>query len=462
MIGKLTSVSLKGICRKGGISDQYLNLRTYKITGMRYFPLHPDLFKENRARFVAAMEARSIAIFVSNDEMPSNADAHYPFRQNSDLFWLSGIWQEDSMIILFPDHPDPRYREVLVLVRPNEVKEKWDGRRLRAEEGRQISGILTVIWEDAIGSLLQQWIHIADSIYLDSNEHDRRSGPMATREYRYIRELQERYPLHGYRRSARLLHALRGIKTPAEVGLMQEAADITGAAFRHLLSFIKPGVMEYEIEAEIYRSFLSRRSPGPAYESIVASGDRARTLHYIANNQECRDGELVLMDFGAQYAGYSADLTRTVPVNGKFTRRQAEVYDACLHLHRYAKGLLKPGLLPADYTRQFGEEAGRVFVGIGLLTDSDLKNQGPENMAYTKYMYHGVSHHLGIDVHDLGPRNEPYRQGMVLTVEPGIYIEEEKLGIRIENDVWITANGSSDLMEKIPITVEEIEAVMNK
>jgi len=429
---------------------------------MRYFPLQPDLFKENRGRFVAAMEARSIAIFVSNDEMPSNADAHYPFRQNSDLFWLSGIWQEDSMVILFPDHPDPRYREVLVLVRPIELKEKWDGRRLRAEEGRQISGISTVIWEDAIGSLLQEWIHMADSIYLDSNEHDRRSGPMPTREYRYIRELQERYPLHGYRRSARLLQVLRGIKTPAEVGLMQEAADITGMAFRHLLGFIKPGVMEYEIEAEIYRSFLSRRSPGPAYESIIASGDRARTLHYIANNQECRAGELVLMDFGAQYAGYSADLTRTVPVSGKFTKRQAEVYNACLHLHKYAKGLLKPGLLPADYTRQFGEEAGRVFVRIGLLTEGDLTNQGPENLAYKKYMYHGVSHHLGIDVHDLGPRNEPYREGMVLTVEPGIYIEEEKMGIRIENDVWITADGNRDLMEKIPITVEEIEAVMNK
>jgi Xaa-Pro aminopeptidase len=348
------------------------------------------------------------------------------------------------------------------LVRPIELKEKWDGRRLRAEEGRQISGISTVLWEDAIGSLLQEWIHMADSIYLDSNEHDRRSGPMPTREYRYIRELQDRYPLHGYRRSARLLQGLRGIKTPAEVGLMQEAADITGTAFRHLLGFIKPGVMEYEIEAEIYRSFLSRRSPGPAYESIIASGDRARTLHYVANNQECRAGELVLMDFGAQYAGYSADLTRTVPVSGKFTKRQAEVYNACLHLHNYAKGLLKPGLFPADYTRQFGEEAGRVFVRIGLLTEGDLTNQGPENLAYKKYMYHGVSHHLGIDVHDLGPRNEPYREGMVLTVEPGIYIEEEKMGIRIENDVWITADGSRDLMEKIPITVEEIEAYMNE
>ena len=241
---------------------------------------------------------------------------------------------------------------------------------------------------------------------------------------------------------------------------MQAAVDITHNAFSRLLQFIRPGVMEYEIEAEIYRGFLSRRSMGPAYESIIASGDRARTLHYIANNQECRDGELVLMDFGASYGGYSADLTRTVPVNGKFTARQAEVYNACLHLHNFAKRLLKPGLLPADYKRQFGEEAGKVFVRIGLLTEADLRNQTPENPAYAKYMYHGVSHHLGIDVHDLGPRDEPYKEGMVLTVEPGIYIEEEQIGIRIENDVWLTADGNRDLMGNIPITVEEIEAVM--
>jgi Xaa-Pro aminopeptidase len=243
---------------------------------------------------------------------------------------------------------------------------------------------------------------------------------------------------------------------------MQAAADITGSAFEHLLRMIRPGVMEYEIEGEIYKSFLSRRSPGPAYESIIASGDRARTLHYIANNQECRGGEMVLMDFGAQYGGYSADLTRTVPVNGKFSRRQAEVYNACLELHRYAKSLLRPGLMPADYIRQFGEEAGRVFVRIGLLTEADIRNQGPENLAYSRYMYHGVSHHLGIDVHDLAPRNEPLREGMVLTVEPGIYIEEEQMGVRIENDVVITPGGNRDLMEKVPITVEEIEWMMNK
>jgi len=408
------------------------------------------------------MEAGGIAIFVSNDEMPVNADAHYPFRQSSDLFWLTGIWQEDTMLILFPGHPDPRYREVLVLMRPNELKEKWDGRRLRAEEGKNISGISTILWQDSIGSFLQTWIHMADSIYLNSNEHDRRTGPLLTREHRFIGELQEKYPLHQYRRSARILRNLRCIKTPAEISMMQEAANITGETFRHLLGFIKPGVMEYEIEAEIFRGFLSRRSTGPAYESIIASGDRARTLHYISNNQECRGGELVLMDFGARYGGYSADLTRTVPVNGKFTKRQAEVYNACLHLHRFAKQLLRPGLLPTEYTKAFGEEAGKVFVGIGLLTDADLKNQNPENPAFSKYMYHGVSHQLGIDVHDLGPRHEPFQAGMVLTIEPGIYIEEEQMGIRIENDVWITGDGNKDLMEKIPLTTEDIEALMKK
>ena len=429
---------------------------------MRYFPEKAELFTANRRRFAAAMEAGGIAIFVSNDEVGSNADAHYPFKQSSDLYWLSGVWQDDTMVVLFPGHPDARYREVLVLMRPNELKEKWDGRRLRADEARKISGIETIVWQDAIGSFLQQWIHMADSIYLNSNEHDRRSGPLLTREHRFIGELQGNYPLHTYRRSAKILRELRTIKTAAEIELMQKAADITGETFHEVLRFIKPGVMEYDVEAEIYRGFLSRRSMGPAYESIIAGGDRARTLHYIANNQECRGGELVLMDFGALYGGYSADLTRTVPVNGKFTARQAEVYNACLHLHRFAKHLLRPGLLPADYVRQFGAEAGKVFVRIGLLTEADLKNQTPENPAYAKYMYHGVSHHLGIDVHDLGPRSEPYREGMVLTVEPGIYIEEEQMGIRIENDVWLTADGNIDLMGNIPITVEEIEAVMNK
>jgi len=429
---------------------------------MKYFPELPALFTENRARFVAALEPGAIAIFVSNDEMPMNGDAHYAFRQNSDLYWLSGITQEDSMVILFPGHPDPRYKEVLVLVRPNELKEKWDGRRLRAEEAKKISGIGTILWLDNLDALLQQWIHLADFIYLDTNENDRKGGPLITRQYRFITEMKEKYPLHRYRRSARILRTLRAVKTALEVSLMQEAADITGATFGDLLSFIRPGVMEYEIEAEIYRGFLSRRSTGPAYESIIASGDRARTLHYIANNGECRDGELVLMDFGASYGGYSADLTRTVPVNGKFTSRQKEVYNACLDLHYFAKELLTPGITLNAYHQKMGERASEVFIGIGLLTAADIRNQPAESPAYWKYMYHGVSHHLGIDVHDLGPRSEPLEAGMVLTVEPGIYIEDEQMGIRIENDVWITSDGNKDLMGKVPITAGEIEDLMGR
>lgn len=408
------------------------------------------------------MEKNAIAIIVSNDETPVNADALYPFKQNSDLFWLSGITQEESMVILFPDNPDPKYKEVLVLVRPNELKEKWDGRRLRIKEAQVISGIETIVWLDSLDGLLQPWIHLADTIYLDSNENDRKASLVRTHDYRFIDEMQSRYPLHNYARAARILKDLRSIKTPLEIEVMQKAIDITESTFRRLLGFVKPGVMEYEIEAEIFHSFLSQRATKPAYNSIIASGDNARILHYISNNQECRDGELILMDFGAEYGGYCADLTRTIPVNGKFTRRQKTVYNACLHLHDYAKSLLKPGISILEYTDKVGEEATLQFLKIGLLKKSDVKNEDLENRAYRKYLYHGISHHLGIDVHDLGTRTEPIKAGMVFTVEPGIYIEEEQMGIRIENNVWITRNGNKDLMKNIPITVEDIEALMKK
>lgn len=429
---------------------------------MKYLPLNAAIFTKNRERFIGRMEKNSIAIFTSNDEVPVNGDAIYHFKQNSDLFWLSGITQEESMVILFPDNPDPKYREVLVLVRPNELKEKWDGRRLRKEEAKSMSGIETIVWLDSLDALLQQWIHLAENIYLDSNENDRKASLVRTRDYRFIDEMKSRYPLHNYLRAARIMRDLRAIKTPEEVEVMQTAIDITEKTFRRLLGFIRPGVMEYEIEAEIFHSFLSQRATGPAYGSIIASGDRARTLHYVSNNQECRDGELLLMDFGAEYGGYCADLTRTIPVNGKFTRRQKTVYNACLHLHDYAKSLLRPGISIVDYTDKVGEEATQVFLKIGLLKKTDVKNEDPENRAYRKYLYHGISHHLGIDVHDLGTRTEPIRAGMVFTVEPGIYIEEEQMGIRIENNLWITRNGNKDLMKNIPITVEDIEGLMKK
>lgn len=429
---------------------------------MKYLPLNPEIFIQNRRRFVERMDKKSIAIFNSNDELPANGDALHKFKQNSDLYWLTGIEQEDTMLILFPDNSDAKYREVLVLVRPNELKEKWDGHRLRREEATAISGITTIVWLDSLEAMLQGWIHLSDTIYLNTNENDRKANWLPVRDYRYAELIKQRFPLHQYQRSARILKDLRAIKTALEVEVMQKAMDITENTFRRLLNFIRPGVMEYEIEAEIFHSFLSQRATGPAYGSIIASGDRARVLHYVENSRECKDGELVLMDFGAEYGGYCADLTRTVPVSGKFTRRQKTVYNACLHLHQYAASILKPGISIVDYTEKVGDEATVIFQKIGLLKKSDVKNEDRDNRAYRKYLYHGISHHLGIDVHDLGTRTEPIKAGMVFTIEPGIYIEEEQMGIRIENNFWITRNGNKDLMKNIPITVEEIEALMKK
>jgi Xaa-Pro aminopeptidase len=429
---------------------------------MKYTPLDTQIFIQNRKRFVSKMQKNSIAIFVSNDEYPLNGDALHDFKQNTELYWLSGIEQEGSMVILFPDNPDPKYREVLVLVRPQELKEIWDGKRLRANEAKAISGIKTIVWVDVLDGMLQQWVHLADAIYLDSNENDRKNNLLRTSEYRFIDEMKARYPLHNFCRAASIMKELRAVKTKEEVQVIQKAIDITELAFRRLLQFIQPGVKEYEIEAEIYHSFLSQRATGVAYHSIIASGDNARTLHYTSNNNVCKDGELILMDFGAEYGGYCADLTRTVPVNGKFTKRQKEVYNACLHLHDYAKSILKPGISILNYTDKVGEEASKQFLKIGLLSKSDIKNEDAENRAYRKYLYHGISHHLGLDVHDLGTRTAPITAGMVFTVEPGIYIKEEKMGVRIENNFWITKTGNQDLMKNIPIKAEEIEALMRR
>ena len=428
---------------------------------MKYLPLNPTIFINNRKRFADGMQSNSIAIFVSNDEFPKNGDALHRFKQNSDLFWLSGIEQEESLVILYPDYYDAQYREVLVLVRPNELKEKWDGKRLRSKEATDISGIKTIVWVDSLDALLQTWIHAADNIYLNTNENDRKSNHIRTREYRFIDEIKSQYPLHNYFRSAKILKDLRGIKTKEEIEVVQTAIDITQKTFERVCGFVKPGVMEYEVEAEIFHEFLRNRATGEAYGSIIASGDRARTLHYVSNSEECKDGELLLMDFGAEYGGYCADLTRTIPVNGKFSDRQKEVYNACLEIHNYAKSILKPGISVVDYTDKVGEEATKQFVKIGLLTKEDVEKEDGKN-AYRKFLYHGISHHLGIDVHDLGTRTEPLKAGMLLTVEPGIYIEAEQMGIRIENNVWLIEDGNIDLMKNIPITVEEIEALMKK
>ena len=429
---------------------------------MKYLPLNPGIFIKNRERFIKEMAPGSIAIFNSNDELPMNADAQHKFKQNSDLFWLTGIVQEETMLILFPDNPEKKYKEVLVLTRPNEMKEKWDGKRLRKEEATAISGIENIVWLDSIDPLLQKWIHWSENIYLNTNEHDRKANWVPVKDYRYAEEMKRKYPLHNYKRSATILKKLRAVKTALEVEVIQKSIDITDTAFRRLLKFITPGVMEYEIEAEILHSFFSQRATGLAYGSIIASGDRARTLHYINNNQECKSGEMILMDFGAEYGGYNADLTRTIPVNGKFTARQKKIYNTCLDLHNYSKSILKPGISILDYTDRVGDKATELFLKVGLLKKTAVKNEDPENRAYRKYLYHGISHHLGIDVHDMGTMTEPIQSGMVFTVEPGIYIEEEQMGIRIENNVWITKNGNVDLMKNIPVTVEDIEALMKK
>ncbi len=432
---------------------------------MKHLPLNPQIFIQNRKRFVEKMKPNTIAIFNSNDELSSNADALYRFKQNSDLYWLTGIEQEDTMLILFPDNPDQRYTEVLVLVRPNEVKEIWDGKRLRANEATDSSGIKKIVWLDALSANLQKWINASDGIYLNTNEHDRKGTELpTTRDYRYVSEIREHYPLHQLYRSAKILKELRAIKSAEEVEVLRTAIDITNKAFKRVMHFLKPGVMEYEIEAEIVHEFLRNRSTGEAYGSILASGDRARTLHYISNNEECKDGELILMDFGAAYGGYNADLTRTIPVNGKFTERQKEVYNGCLHIHNFCKGILKPGITFKEYHRQIGDEATKVFLQLGLLKEEDLKDENKEEYEtrpFRKFLYHGISHHLGIDVHDLGSFDIPVEKGMVFTIEPGIYIEAEKMGIRIENNVWITEDGNEDLMKDIPITVEDIESYMN-
>jgi Xaa-Pro aminopeptidase len=429
---------------------------------MKYLPLNPEIFVQNRKRFVQMMDKNSIAIFNSNDELPSNGDAQHRFKQNSDLLWLTGIEQEDTMLVLFPDNPDAKYREVLIIVRPNALKEKWDGHRLRIHEATKISGIQTVIFLDVLDGLLQPWIHLSDIVYLNTNENDRKANLVPVRDYRYAEMMKQRYPLHTYKRSAKLLKDLRSIKSALEVEVLQKAIEITNNTFKHLLQFIKPGVMEFEIEAEMYHQFLKQRATGPAYTSILASGDRARTLHYIENSGQCLDGELILMDFGAEYGLFNADLTRTIPVNGRFSRRQKTVYNACLHLHKFAASILKPGITIVDYTEKIGDEATLIFQKIGLLKKSDIKNEDPNDRAYRKYLYHGISHHLGLDVHDLGTKTAPIKPGMVFTIEPGIYIEEENMGVRIENNFWITKTGNKDLMKDIPIEVEEIEALMKK
>jgi len=429
---------------------------------MKYLPLTQRLYNQNRARFIKKMKPNSIAIFPSNLNLPENGDAQYAFRPNSDILWLSGIRQEKTMVVLYPDNPDVNAREILVLLRPNEHLEKWEGHKLRKEEATAISGIKNVQWSDTFDAQLHVMMHQADIVYLNSNENDRLDLSIPRLDLAYVTKIKEQYPLHQYERAAKITRELRAIKTKEEIAVTQEAVDITEKAFRRVMQFIKPGVMEYEIEAEITHEFLRNRATRHAYGNIIASGDRARILHYVENNQVCKNGELILMDFGAEYGNYCADMTRTIPVNGKFTKRQKDVYNACLAVHNYAKSILKPGISILAYTAKVNVYMEQQLVNLGLISKADIKNQDPANPAYRKYFYHGVTHHLGIDVHDIGTKHLPIKEGMLFTVEPGIYIEEEQMGIRIENNIWITKTGHVDLFKNIPITVEEIERCMKR
>ncbi|RQO32493.1 X-Pro aminopeptidase [Taibaiella sp. KBW10] len=428
---------------------------------MKYLPINSALYKKNRERFIKAMKPNSIALFNANPVIAENGDAVYNYKANSNITWLSGITQEQTMVILYPDNKDAAAREVLVIQRPNELLEKWNGHLLRKDEATELSGIKNVQYVDSIEAMIQVWMHHAEYVYLDTNENDRRGNVLRT-DLQFVAKIQQQYPLHKYERAAVIMKEVRAIKTKEEIAVTQEAVDITHKAFLRVMKFIKPGIFEQEIEAEITHEFIRNRATRHAYGCILASGDRARVLHYVENNQECKDGELILMDFGAEYGNYCADMSRTIPVNGKFSKRQAEVYNACLNVHNYCVSILKPKINYADYMEKVNVEMEKQLVKIGLISKADIKNQDPENPAYRKYFYHGIGHHLGLDVHDLGTRNEPVKEGMLFTIEPGIYIEEEQMGIRIENNYWLTKNGSIDLFKGIPITVDEIERYMKR
>ena len=428
---------------------------------MKYSPIGKDLFIHNRKRLVEELKPNAIAVFNSNDIMPTNADGTMRFRQNNDLFYLSGIDQEESILVIYPDFHDKSMREILFLRKTSEEIAIWEGHKYTKAEAAEVSGISTVKWLDEFEKTFNTLMAEAVSVYLNTNEHIRAANPVQTRDARFIAECKQRYPLHTYERVAPIMHKLRAIKSELEIKQLQEACDITEKGFRRILDFVKPGVWEYEIEAEFLHEFVRNRSRGFAYEPIIASGFSACVLHYIENNKQCHDGDCILFDMGAEYANYNADLTRVIPVNGKFTTRQKEVYNAVLRVHREAAAMLTPGNTIPEYHKEVGKVMEAELIGLGLLDKTDVKNQDPSNPAYRKYFMHGTSHHLGLDVHDVGNIYQPMQEGMVFTVEPGIYIREESLGIRIENDVVITKDGIHDLMRNIPIEAEEIEDLMN-
>jgi Xaa-Pro aminopeptidase len=427
---------------------------------VRYEPIPSQLFIGNRGRLRGLLKPNSIVIVRANDIYPTNADGSMAFKQNSDLFYLTGVDQEDTVLVMMPDAVDPKDREILFVKETSEHIAVWEGEKLTKEGARAATGIERVEWSHTFDATLHRLVPQADQIYLLTNEHLRATVVVETANDRFIKDCQRRYPLHRYERLAPLMHRLRITKQPTELKILQRACDITEAGFRRVLGFIKPGVGEWEIEAEFLHEFVRRGSRGFAYGPIIGTGKNACVLHYVDNDTRCQDGEMVLMDVAAEYAGWASDLTRTVPVNGKFSPRQRQVYEAVLRMLRGANGILRPGLRPLEYQQQVMEMMELELVGLGLIDAKAARDQGPDKPLVKKYFMHGTSHHLGLDVHDVAPPHEPYAEGMVFTIEPGIYIREENLGVRLENDVLIGKDGNFDLMGHIPIEADEIEALM--
>lgn len=428
---------------------------------MKYIPISNEIFTYNRKNFVSRLKSSALAVFHANDEFPKNGDQSFLFKQNPDFFYLTGIDQEQSILILFPDCPNPLYKEVLFLRQTNEHIAVWEGHKYTKEEARNVSGIECIFWLSDYDVILHSIINYAEYIYINANENDRYAHTVPYRDIRMYEELRAKYPLHKYERSALILRDLRVVKSPIEIELTKKACNITRDAFVRVLKFIKPGVAEYEIEAEIIHEFLMQRATGHAYSPIIASGKNAIVLHYTENNQVCNDGDVILFDFGAEYANYNADMSRSVPVNGRFTKRQRDVYDAVLRVMRAATQLIAAGTVLTEYQDEVGKIMTGELIGLGLLDKHDVEKQDPKMPLYKKYFMHGTSHHLGLDVHDFASRYRPFEAGNILTCEPGIYIPAENLGIRIENNILITADGNVDLMADIPVEAEEIEEIMN-
>jgi len=430
---------------------------------MKYFPIDSNLFVKNRKKFMAEMKPKSIAIFNSNDIYPISADSTMPFEQARDIFYLSGADQEETILLLFPDAMDKKHREVLFVRETNDHIAVWEGEKLTKEQATAVSGIETIYWLTDFDKLFFDLMTEADTIYFNTNEHYRQAVETQTREDRFIEKCKKEYPAHQWAKSNPILQKIRGVKEPEEIALMQTACDITEKGFRRILEFVKPGVWEYEIEAEYLHEFVRNRSKGFAYTPIIASGANANVLHYVVNNQQVKDGDMILMDLAAEYANYSSDMTRTIPANGKFTDRQKQVYNAVLRVKDEATKMLVPGTLWAEYHKEVGKIMTSELLGLGLLDTADVQNENPDWPAYKKYFMHGTSHHIGLDTHDYGELKTPMKANMVFTVEPGIYIPKEGMGIRIEDDVVIQEKGEPfNLMRNIPITVEEIEELMNK